>query len=388
MLARYLPQEGSTVHMYTLAKGLIARGHEVAIASAGHNGSDGAVAIYKQSLIDGVQHLHMPFPLNPSFSLLGKSLQAAMYIAGIPVALRRIGHWNPDVIHVHYPVTSFLADLYRRRTGTRFVTTHHTTNIPEHPLHRKADLVAAISSELRHELIDDFGYPSDRVLLVPNGIEIDRFRYLKDSDRDVTLQSLNLQVARHKTIIGFIGSISVGKGLDILLRAVANLDPSQFQVVIVGDGDLDWLNALIVELELKDSVSVFGFSNPEPFYSIFDVFILPSRQEGFGLVAVEAMASKVLTVRSKVGGALDQIEHGATGYLFESENVHQLRTILQSTFENKSRNDAIALAGQRNVTEHFSAETMIIHLECIYARLIKCRSECVRDCAGRGVCEV
>lgn len=370
MLARYLPQEGSTTHIYTLAKGLIAHGHEVAIASAGHNGSESAISIYERSIADGVQHIRLPFPMSPSFGVSGKLIQAATYLLGAPVMLSRIARWNPDVIHVHYPVTSFLAAIYRRVSRTRFVTTHHISGIPKHPLHRKADVAVAISSELRHELTDNFGYAGEDVALVFNGIDIDRFRYLKDSDRNEILGALGLEGASNKTIVGFIGTISHRKGLDLLLRAVSELDQSQFQVVIVGDGELEWLKGLIAEAGLEESVSVFNFSDPEPFYSIFDVFVLPSRQEGFGLVAIEAMASRVLTVRSNVEGATDQITNGVTGYLFESENVDQFRFILGNAIQRNGEYDAVAFAGQEFAIERFSVHGMVDRVERIYERLM------------------
>lgn len=369
MLARYLPQEGSTTHIYTLSKALVARGHKVAIASSGHNGSEGAIAIYEKSIADGVDHIKMPFPLKPSFGMGGKLKQAIQYLSALPVAYSKISAWKPDVIHVHYPVVSFLADFYRRRTGKRYVMTYHISGILKHPLHRKADVAIAISTSLQKEIINDFKYDADKVVLVHNGVEIERFRNVKNRDRESSLRSIGLERYSDKTIIGFLGSINQRKGLDVLLRAAAQLDRNSFHIVLVGDGNRQWLDSLIAETGMGKSVSVFNFADPEPFYAAFDVFVLPSRKEGFPLVAIESMVSGILTIRSNTEGAEDQIDHGVTGYLFENENDDQLHSILHGILREKDVNKTIAAAGQHVAIERFSVDSMVNKTEEIYRNL-------------------
>lgn len=374
MLARFLPQEGSTTHMYTLAKGLIERGHRVSIASAGHNGSAGAIRIYQESIADGVQHIWMPFPRRPHFGFWGRFLQAIVYFVAAPVSLFQIAKFKPDVIHVHYPVTSYLASIYRLLTGRKFVTTHHIAQIPRHPLNRKADIVVAISTQLRDELIHVHGYEPDCVSLIHNGVEDSRFESLKRAGRAEILKAVDLSGVDDRVIVGFVGSISQRKGLDVLLRAVVALDKSRFYLVIVGDGDHDWLRGLISAYQLEDNVSVSGFSQPEPFYAAFDILVLPSRREGFPLVPLEAMMSGVLVVRSDVEGAAEQIESGVTGILFESENAVELGQILEDLIRDPSAASAVAACGQESAIARFSVKSMLDKIEAQYGRLVRARS--------------
>lgn len=370
LLARYLPAEGSTTHMYTLAQELIKRGHEVAIASGGPEDTEAANKIFKNAVDKGMVHVKMPFPLNPTFGVLGKLRQALVYIVGAPMSLYRIARWKPDVIHVHYPVTSFLSVAYRRLARVKFVMTYHITGIPQHPLHRRGDRAIAISDDLRKEIISKFAYDVNQVHLIHNGIDLSRFTTLDRSREFSSLRSLGLEVAKNKLIIGFVGTISPRKGLDILLDALHLLDKEKFHLVVVGNGETEWLNSLITSYKLDGNVSVFPFSTPEDYYSIFDVFVLPSRKEGFPLVPLEAMASGVLTIRSNVEGASDQIADSVTGFLFENENVNQLSEILTGIYNGCFDVDAIASAGQRKVIETFGVEQMVDMTERVYHELV------------------
>lgn len=369
LLARYLPAEGSTTHMYTLAKELIERGHEVAIASAGPDDNEAAIKIFRDTLGNGVEHLKMPFPLKPSYSAVGKLRQALIYIAGAPLSLFRITRWKPDVVHVHYPVTSFLAVCYRRFSKVKFVITYHITGIPKHPLHRRGDRAIAISGELQQEIVNNFNYEQHAVHLVHNGIELSRFTTLNNPRRLFSCRQLGLASAANKIIVGFMGTISPRKGLDILLDSFSALDKNKFHLVVVGDGDTEWLEDLIENHQLHESVSIFPFSKPEDFYSIFDVFVLPSRKEGFPLVPLEAMASGVLTIRSNVEGATDQIIDGVTGFLFDSEDSARLSELLNSISNGAYDTFAIATAGREKVVEAFGVSRMVDKTERIYRDL-------------------
>lgn len=375
MLARYLPPAGSTTHIYTLSSGLVERGHEVVVGSAGHDGSRGAIVIYEQSVSDGIRHVRFPFPLTPDFGRLGRLKQGLSYLVTAPLSLYRIARIRPDVIHVHYPVTSYLAAVYRLLTGTRFISTHHASDIPKHPLHRRADIAVAISQKLRDELIRDYGYEPACVRLIHHGISPARFGNLKDTGRAAALEAVGLSHARDKTVIGYLGAIAQHKGLDILLRAVAGLDASRLHLVIVGDGESAWLRALVSEYGCEESVSLFGFSRPEPFYAAIDVFVLPSRKEAFGLAAAEAMMSGALTVRSYGGGASDQIDDGVTGFVFENGNADQLRTILDKLIRDPSTAAAIAARGQEFALKDFGADQMLDRIESEYEILVENRGK-------------
>lgn len=364
-LARYLPQEGSTTHMYTLAKGLIDREHEVHIISAGPKNEDGAINIYKEMIGYGMHHHTVKFPISPSFTLIGRIFQLFNYIISTPKVLKLLFEIVPNVIHVHYPVTSYNAKIYRILTGKKFVTTHHITGIPKHPLHRKADYVIAISRELESELYNKFKYSKNQIKLIFNGVSIKKFdKIINLKDKDITKE--NLGIPHNKIIIGFVGSLTYRKGIDILLHSVSKMNKDKFHLCLVGDGDIDWVKSIARQYQILENLTIFPFQDPVKFYLSFDIFVLPSRQEGFPLVPLEAMMMGVPTIRSNVEGANDQISHGVNGYIFENENAEELRNYLEILINDGEIRNSMGLKAKKNTLNNFTEDIMIEKLLNLY----------------------
>ena len=348
-LARFLPDEGSTTHMYTLAQGFIDRGHEVHMISAGPTDHQGAIGIFNEISRYGLHHHKVRFPLNHMNGFRGKMGQMLKYTLVIPEVISIMRKIKPDVIHVHYPVTSYLAKIYGKITGRKFLTTHHISGIPKHPLHKKADAVIAISRELESELLDQFQYNPSQINLIFNGVPMEKFnRSIEVTSKKERKKELG--IPDEKVIIGYVGSYSHRKGLDVLMDAFAKVK-GKAHLVLLGDGDTKWVNTLIVSNGLIDKVTLHPFQDPVKFYAAFDVLVLPSRKEGFPLVPLEAMMMGVPTVRSNVEGAKDQIEHQVDGYIFENENAEDLCLYLnvlvsdedlRATMGRKARLKAIA----------------------------------------------
>lgn len=369
-LARYLPAKGSTMHIYSIAKGLIDRGHDVYIISAGPKEEEAAKRIFNDVIEHGVKHYKVRFPLDPDFSILGKLHQLCLYIMVIPRVIYLMFKIKPDVIHVHYPVTSYLAKIYANLTGKKFIMTYHISGIPKHVLHRKADYVIAISREMYDELLKRFNYNQEQIRLIFNGVSTDKFyKRLSEESKCSLKEELNLPV--DKPIIGFVGSLCERKGVDILLEACSKLTDIDFHVVLVGNGDVQWVEELINNFNLKGRVSIYPFQDPVKFYSVFDIFVLPSRKEGFPLVAVEAMMMGIPTIRSDVGGARDQIEHEINGYIFENKNSTELYRYIKLLLKDKELRERIGQKAQLHAINNFSEDIMIEKLLQVYKEIIE-----------------
>lgn len=354
-LARYLPAEGSTTQMYSLAQGLIAQGWQVDIVSGGPDGGP-ADALLEAAENAGVRHHRAGFPVRPSFDVLGKIVQLLTYVCATPTAILHIRRIRPDVIHVHYPVTSFIASLWRRLTGTPFVTTYHISGIPRHPLNRTANAAIAISSELRSEIEERFGYDSRDVHLVYNGVDPQRFRVPTPNEKAVARANLGLDST--EIVIAFVGSFDKRKGLDILLKALAAIKELGAHLLLVGDGDTEWLQSCIQNNTVEELVQIVPFRDPVGVYWASDIFVLPSRREGFPLVTVEAMMTGTPVIRSDVEGATEQISHGETGLLFPSEDADALASHLRQLINSPGQRQALAQAGARDARKRFPLDVM------------------------------
>ena len=235
------------------------------------------------------------------------------------------------------------------------------------PLHQKGDGVIAVSQELEQESIHRFGYEPSDVYLVPHGVNPENF-----SDENKVTFKDELSIKEDSLVITFVGSINKRKGIDLLLRA-CNLIKDQvpsFTLLIVGEGETEWMNEIIIQEGLQEVAKVFPFQDPVKFYKMADVFVLPSRKEAFGLVIIEAMMVGVPVIRSKTEGANDQILDKHDGLLFESENVEQLSECLIALLNNKNLREKIGMNGKMKAEKLFTQDVMVTNIIHVYQEII------------------
>ena len=163
-----------------------------------------------------------------------------------------------------------------------------------------------------------YGADPAKATVIPLGVDMDRFR---PSDQDAARAELGLKDER---IILFVGRLEPLKGVDILINAAAMLESDvDCSVLIVGGDDssadqVTALRGLARERGIEHRVAFVGAVDHEKlplYYNAADVCVVPSHYESFGLVAVEAMASGLPVVASRVGGLMGTVKDGETGYL-------------------------------------------------------------------------
>jgi D-inositol-3-phosphate glycosyltransferase len=182
---------------------------------------------------------------------------------------------------------------------------------------RGADRIICGSDSERETLIDEYGVSTTRLSVVPCGVDVDRFRPL-----DMVQSRIMLGLDPDVPVLLFIGRIEPLKGIDVLIRAVSQLD-GKFQLLVVGGDEKDVmrtheLHVLAEEMGIAGKV-VFGDAVPHGelprYYSAASICVVPSYYESFGMVALEAMACGVPVIASRVGGLKETVQDGRTGYL-------------------------------------------------------------------------
>lgn len=177
-----------------------------------------------------------------------------------------------------------------------------------------------------------------------------------------------------------LGRLSWNKGQDLLIEAARMVRKEhprlELKCLFVGSGDDEnEIKSLTSPEELDRAIFKFlGYiDRPECAMWAADVFVLPSRLEGFALVIAEAMATGLVPIRTPSGGALDQIVEGKTGLIIPFENPRALAEAIV-TLSNADKRKTMSANCVERATRLFSADTMCDSTRAIYAELSECRS--------------
>lgn len=242
---------------------------------------------------------------------------------------------------------------------------------------RRADAVVCICEGLKREIVER-GIEPERVTVVPNAVDPDRFAWLDRRDAELAA-CLGLD---SKPVIGFIGSLYGYEGVDLLLNALARLWESrpELTLLIVGGGpEEERLKARIRDLGLEEHALAIG---PVPhaeiarYYSLVDFLIYPRRRTRLTelvtpLKPLEAMAQGKLVLASDIGGHRELIRHGETGMLFPPNDPEAIVAAVICMLEARSSWPAIAAAARRYVERERTWRQSVARYPGIYAAAIE-----------------
>ncbi|MBV9327905.1 MAG: glycosyltransferase [Chloroflexi bacterium] len=244
-----------------------------------------------------------------------------------------------DLIHSHYWLSGRLGLLFKDRWGVPMVSTFHTlaqlkNRVAESAAEREqavryeierrtmagSERIVALTAVDRQQMIRHYGEHAP-IVVIPGGVDLDRFRPLP---RRTARAQLGL-AAKHKVVL-FVGRIQRLKGLEVLLRAFAQLGDLDARLLIVGgrpgtgpeSREITRLQHLASRLGVAERTQFLGALAHEElptYYSAADVSVMPSSYESFGLVAVESLACGTPVVATRVGGLRSIVRDGETGLL-------------------------------------------------------------------------
>jgi phosphatidylinositol alpha 1,6-mannosyltransferase len=294
----------------TLIGAAVGRNHDVCMVTASLD--SGCTFDYQVHYIPSV-----PFPLQKAYRLA---------IPGTGRVNRALEAFDPDLIHIHSPCTlGFEAMRFGNSRGTPVIATYHT-HFPTYlsyyrlrlldrvcwkllrSIYNRADCTIVPSMPVLRELENNGLH---RLVCIPNGVDTDVF---SPSHRSAEWRR-EVSGDVEKPIVLFVSRLVWEKNLKILADAYSIIRSSAFDhtMVVVGDGparaQLERMMPGAVFLGYRSGVELSAA------YASSDIFVFPSVSESFGLVTLEAMASAVVPVAARQGGAADVILDGQSGFL-------------------------------------------------------------------------
>jgi glycosyltransferase involved in cell wall biosynthesis len=208
------------------------------------------------------------------------------------------------------------------------------TNLQKSLYH--ADLILAVSNYTRDRMLQEQNLDPEKVVVLPNTFEVDRFQIAPKPNH--LLQRYHLQADQPVILtVARLDSSERYKGYDQILQAMPKIRQHipDVHYLMVGKGsDRPRIEQLIQSLGLEDCVTLAGFVAEEELvdhYNLCDVFAMPSKGEGFGIVYLEALACGKPTIGGNQDGAIDALCGGELGVLVDPDDVEAIATALITT---------------------------------------------------------
>lgn len=235
----------------------------------------------------------------------------------------------------------------------------------------QADFLTGISNFLLNRAHKK-GYKKESAL-VPNGVNVDLFAKEVSSDvKEKLIQSL--QKKPEDVFLVTISRLTYKNATDDIISALTHL-PENVSLIIIGKGELGPdLQEQANGLHLEDRVKFLGFvpyTDLPKYLSVCDIFVRPSRSEGFGNSFIEAMAAGVPVIATPVGGIPDFIDDGETGVFCSTDNPQSIAKAVTLLSSDKSLKEKITEQAKNRVTERYNWDYVAYLMKEVFDKQLK-----------------
>lgn len=366
--------------VHNLAQKLGEQGNEVHIVTCWEIGTleeeiDNGVYVHRVHTCEINENSFINWVLQFNFSLLEKSTKLINQSGGF------------DVIHAHDWLTAFAAKTLKNIYSIPLVSTIHATESGRnHGLHNNTQryissvewwltyeswIIIVNSRFMKDEVRNVFQLPEDKIRIIPNGVNLDKFKnYYRD------YQFRRNFASNKEKIIFFVGRLVNEKGAHILINAAPKIIHyyNDVKFIIAGKGpQLDYLRKIADELNISQRVYFTGYISEEELaklYKCADVAVFPSLYEPFGIVALEGMLANVPVVVSDVGGLGEIVEHGVDGMKFYTGNSNSLADSILEILLNTEKAEKMKSKAMKKVFliynwDIISSQTLVIYKEIV-----------------------
>jgi len=243
-------------------------------------------------------------------------------------------------------------------------------------IYKRVNYALAISKVIVKNLVDTTPLTKEKILLLHNGIDTNKFDPAK-IDRSLVRNKFNL--SDEVVLIAMMARFSPGKGHEEFLKSAHHLTKKydNLKFMIVGEPSkgedvyASEIRSMTYELGLTDKILYTGFRKDTPeILAAMDIFIFPSHAEAFGISLVEAMSMGKPSVCSNSDGVLDIAVDGVTSYMFEKQNWEDLTDKIDLLIQSPKVRTELGKAARKRVVELFDIEVFTDKLIDIYTKTI------------------
>jgi glycosyltransferase involved in cell wall biosynthesis len=294
----------------------------------------------------------------------------------VPGFVRDLRHARPDVFHAHlsWPLAAkfpLLGAILTHRPAvvatvqlfSRF-RLDRSSYVQERVLARGVDRYIAVSRDIAGKLVEVMHWPTRKIEVIHNGVRVEPVQHGDPAVRRELTGGVD------RAVVLTAARLDPQKGLDILVRAAADVPEARF--VVAGDGrERAGLHAAIGERGLGDRVVLLGHRNDIPsLLAASDVFVLPSLYEGSSLAILEAMAAGKAVIASRIGGTDELIVEEESGLLVPPSDSVALAAAVRRVLGDADLRGRLGAAARERVQRHFSAHAVADRTTRLYEELL------------------
>lgn len=313
---------------------------------------------------------------------LGKG-DRADHLAPLKIA-RVIRGEAPDIIHAQ-SWSGVDATIAKLITGqARLVHSEHGRNYPQigvetlksriarRCIYHLADAVFAVSNEIRDHYCRETGFPRDRMLVIPNGIDVRRI-----DEADASGAREEFGIGADDFTIGTVARLDRTKDTITLARAFATFYLSQasprLKLLVIGDGDQRAaIENFVTERGLNGAVIFTGPRHDVPrLLGAMNLFALSSLSEGMPITVLEAMVARLPVVATNVGALPEMVEEGVTGFLVKPKDEQAMAERFARLCSNRELARRLGQAARRKVEREYSLGAMLRSYAGLYLSVLK-----------------
>ena len=363
---------------YELVKKFANKGYPVTVFSI----KDPSLPSFEEK--NGIRYFRINNPVYPRNSMIKQSISSLIYSLSISTKINSIS--NIDIIQCFDPLMiPFMKGsvikkrpiLLRFGMGFGLSKGWQLTRRPNWAFIKLADQLIVPSSFLKKLVITNLGLSEEKVSVIPNGVNLDQFNPKISGDEIRKKYDLG-----DSPVILFVGRINPEKGVDLLIDSIPFVQKQikDVKLLVVGPTTnelyLDQLKSLVSKFGLKNDVIFAGEKDVKhelpKFYAVCDVFCCPSNHgEGFGNVALEALAAGKPVVSTSSGGLPEIMEDKKVGFVVPVMNKEKLASALIQILEIESLQKKMGLAARKRAEEFFSWENIATKYLRLYEEIVE-----------------
>lgn len=301
-----------------------------------------------------------------------------------------------DIVHVRSRSPMISAYFACKKTGTKLLSTVHGSystdffglkNFPLKILYNsfmlKADKIIAVSEFIRDYIKENYiDAPLEKIVVIRRGADLNYFNKDRVSKSRIIDISRKWHLPEDRKVILFPARFTSWKGHEFLIEALAKVKNDFFCAMVGSDhGHRSFKKKIenkIIKSDLSGKIKILGICKDMPAAYVVSHLVISAslRPEAFGRVAIEAQSSERIIIATKVGGSLETVVDGKTGFLVDVGDVDGLAALIDKALEmSKLETDEMGADARKNIEQNFSNEKMCVETIALYRSLLNQSSD-------------